>query len=416
MKYLPYLSIVLCIVILCIHAWIMPVQYDEAAMILSIQKYGALSAFTMYEGGTNNHVLLSFITGILLKAGVHSAFIFRLPVLLAALAAFFALDRLTKHLATPWRVILPLFVTITPLFFDNLVMTRGYPIGLAFLLWGWLSFDRSIVRTSILWALAVATVPTFAIDVVMLSIGLALAESNGKRAFKCVALAALLALLPYSLIADDVIKTILSLSGESKIYAVRDFTSSMGGASCGAIVFIICIAAAANLYKRDATYYPLILFPSLLLIPIGYARTHLLLGILLIVTLFSALPVRYWVVILTGYSLLSFPFLRWDTPITQPNVWPATGFAIARTMTPCLTVQKKGIFIVLHDYYQYVERTGEAANAHCDDFIMTLDDDYRLPTYLRMHGEILTKYGVGMFKQKDLQSYGSFLLKNQDTR
>lgn len=391
-----------CWLLIVFHAVAMPIQYDEAVTILSVREHGVLSAFTRYDAGTNNHPLLSLLIGLLLHTGVTHAAFFRLPSLFGALAVLVCADRLGRHLTPTVRVLLPLIVSL-PLFFDYLVLARGYALGLAFLLWGILAFWRSVVLSGLLFGLSALFVPTYALDVAVAGAGLLLAREDWRRVIAAVGLGAGLSLVGYAAILVNVVTVLDSLSAESKAAVLHGFVAALTGYGVwigGALLVLGIVLATWTI--RGRSFITVAFLLSVVLLPFGYARTHLFSAILLVLVLLSFLPVRRWTIaVLLLFCIGSLLLLPSDRIASEPETWPVSGFSVARSLSTCLAVQKRGLFAVPHRFYEELH-AGPPFNADCLHFLMVAQPSLKIPPGLRLHPDKLSAYGVEMYRRNDL--------------
>lgn len=374
----------------------MPIQYDEAVMLLNLHANGPLSALTTYADGTNNHPLIGLILGILLKSGITSVFLLRAPSLIAAAFFLHAVHQLSFRLSSLLRTSLIIAVVSTPLFFDYLIMARGYSLGITLLLYGWTS-DKPI-RSGILYGLAVCSVPTFALDVFILWLT--------KRNWKTLAIATTLSIATYSLIFTNVIKTIVLASSDSSEFL--QFVHALNAAPfMGWLVLVLGIVA---IYRARTNY--VLTLPAIGSLPflfLGYPRGHLLAALLLILLIGYAVPKR-WGMAMTIFFAISATFLPLNRIASEPNMWPVTGYSVARQLTSCLSVQKRGAFIAPAEFYWKIQKTVGPLSSACPNFLM-LDESFPMPNYLRQNADLLSPYGVGMYRRDDLDKLGEQLKK-----
>lgn len=400
------LSIGFCFVLLCAHALMMPIQSDEAAMLLYIHEHGFWTPLLDYTHNTNTHPLLGIVMSIMLSAGVKSVFLFRLPSLLAGLTVLFAMDKLNNNESPTFSALLPLFLVSMPIFHDYLAMERGYAIGLAFLLWGILTYNRSMLLSASLFALATATIPVFALDVAVIFLALGI-SINWKQAIKTVSLAAALSIAFYSFMLKDVLLNMFSMQGGTNVMSVLiQYVSALSAFGWIIGIPLLCTGAFLSIRTiREKNFLDVLFLISLCTLPIGFPRTHLLTAALLILILFRHLKESH-VVPLFAFSVLSLIILPWNTIASEPDVKPVTGYSIARKLVPyCLSFQSKGSFVVPHEFYHLIQKTEGPLRSDCPAALIIDDPTLEIPSSLRMFPDILDQYGVSMLKQDEVEKY-----------
>lgn len=403
MNTLHRFSILLCFALLCIHALLMPIQADEAAMLLYIHDHGFWTPLIDYTHNTNTHPLLGLIMSVFLVAGVKSVFLFRLPSLLAATAVLLAVDKLNNNESPAFRILLPFFIVSIPLFFDYLVLERGYALGLAFILWGILSYSRSTWIAGLLFALSIFTVPVLALDVMAVCAAMAICM-EWKQATKTLIISAVLSIMFYLLMFKDAVTNVLAMQGQTEVLPV--FSNYLTALSAFGWIIglpLLCIAtffAIRNIKEKN--FLDTAFLCSLCTLPIGFPRAHLLIAVFMVLILFREMN-KKMIIPLFAISALFLLILPWNTIASNPDQKPVTGYSIARQLTDCLSVQRKGEFVTPHDFYERIQGTDTPLKAGCPDFLMIDDPVLNIPENLKMFPDILNSYGVAMYKHIDLE-------------
>lgn len=370
-------------------------------MLLYIQENGFWTPLIDYTHNTNTHPLLGLIMSILLTGGAKSIFIFRLPSLLSALAALFAADRLNNNEHPAYKILLPLFIVSIPLFFDYLVLERGYPLGLAFILWGILSYNRSIWLTAFLFSLAVFTIPIFALDVLVVCLALGICI-HWRDAIKTLLFSGVFSIAFYSLMFKDTVEQMLMMQGGTSVTAVLGeyFAGLSAIPWIGLILFAIAtFFALKNI--REKNFLDVVFLLSICTLPLGFARAHLLTTILMILILFREVRAQF-ILPTFIFCALSLHLMSWDTITSAPDQKPFTGYSYARQLTDCLSTQDKGVFVTAHAFYEKIQKTETPLRAGCPDFLMVDEAILKIPPSLRLYPELLERYGVSMYKRADL--------------
>lgn len=418
-------SALFALLFLGLHAWRMPLQYDETVMLLNLHDRGPLSAFTTYTDGTNNHPLLGFILGLFLQAGIVNTFLLRVPSLFGALAFLLGAQEVARRAGTD-RValfVLPVILAWMPIFHDYLTMARGYALGIAFLTWGLVCVLKAedrlggedyriwplLVASAVLYALSVLCVPTFALEVALLCAPYPLAYARHRMAVLLGS--ATLSAVAYAPIAAAVARAGVSVIGTGD--AGLPFPLTLHAIAWAA--YAVLAIGGALLWPLRKENSGLALAGGLNLLAalvVGYARGHLMAALLLIVSLLRPLRGK-WAVAAILVATPSVFVLPYDRIASEPNTWHVTGMQLARDLSPCLSVQRKGIFAIPGEWEWRVLRKEEPLRTGCEDFLMVRDDRLGIPKRLRRFGDLLDPYGIEMYRYSDLLRFGDELRARQ---
>ncbi|MBX3436124.1 MAG: hypothetical protein KF861_01445 [Planctomycetaceae bacterium] len=188
-----------------------------------------MAAFSEYLQ-PNNHVLLSFLLGLLLKMGIWNLFVLRLPTLVSGCFVLVAVDQFSRPLPRTLRTMLTFFLVSMPILLDYFVLARGYAMGLALLLWGIMALRAEHpVLSSVLFALATACVPTYAVDIVIVWAALFLTGEKRAQLYRVAAATVGLSFIIYSLIFVDVVQTAFAMVGSEATATLSGFVAALHG-------------------------------------------------------------------------------------------------------------------------------------------------------------------------------------------
>lgn len=100
-------------------------------------------------------------------------------------------------------------------------------------------------------------------------------------------------------------------------------------------------------------------------------------------------------------SLVAVP---WDRIASEPQVWPASGVSIARHLTSCLSLAKKGVLIVPYEFY-VAQGQEPPLRGDCPEILLVHDPRLPFPPELRLYPGLLSPYRVDLYRAAELTEF-----------
>jgi len=134
-----YLIILAAWCYVALRAWLLPIYHDEAvSLIYIVIPAKSVWDIVTYKAATiNNHLLNSLAMMVMHRIGGFHEFVLRIPALLAFGFYSFGILAILKRFLTRVPLILGLlFCLAHPFVLSHFSIARGYPLALAFMIWG----------------------------------------------------------------------------------------------------------------------------------------------------------------------------------------------------------------------------------------------------------------------------------------